>query len=157
MSISAPFKFTPRSTLKNLVETLHDGQMGFRKAAEGVTDPKLKELFDRFSLQRSKFAGELESELLSFGEKDPEKEGGTVAGAVHRGWIDIKSALMKQDNHAILSEAERGEDVAKKAYKEALEQENITGNLRQIISTQAAAIQKAHDEVKMLRDSTAKK
>jgi uncharacterized protein (TIGR02284 family) len=143
---------SPKKTLQNLVEILHDGQMGFAHAAENVKNPKLKELFSRFSLQRSQFAGKLESELLSLGEKDPQKTGGTAAGAVHRGWIDLKSAFVKEDDHAVLSEAERGEDVAKKAYKEALEEE-LPAPLRAIITTQAEAIQAAHDEVKALRDA----
>lgn len=142
---------SPQKTLKSLVEILHDGQLGFAHAAESVKNPRLKELFGRFSLQRSQFAGELQRELLTLGEKDPQKEGGTAAGALHRGWIDLKAAFVSEDNHAILSEAERGEDVAKKAYKDALEEE-LPAPLRQIVATQAVAIQAAHDEVKALRD-----
>ncbi len=126
--------------------------MGFAHAADSVKNPRLKEIFTRFSLQRSKFAGELESELLALGEKDPQKEGGTTAGALHRGWIDLKSAFLNEDNHAVLSEAERGEDVAKKAYKEALDEE-LPAPLREIITAQASAVQAAHDEVKALRDA----
>lgn len=138
-------------TLKNLVEILHDGQMGFAHAADSVKNPRLKEIFSRFSLQRAKFAGELESELIALGEKDPQKAGGTATGALHRGWIELKSAFLNEDNHAILSEAERGEDVAKKAYKDALA-DDLPAPVRQIILVQAEAIQAAHDEVKALRD-----
>jgi len=148
-------KSSPQKTLKNLVEILHDGQKGFSHAAESVKNPRLKEIFGRFSLQRSKFAGELESELLALGEKDPQKEGGTTVGALHRGWIDLKSAFLSEDNHAVLSEAERGEDAAKKAYKEALEEE-LPAPLRAIITAQAKAVQEAHDEVKALRDAMKK-
>ena len=153
MSLTDTFKTTPAKTLKNLVEILHDGQKGFQQAAENVKNPQLKEVFSRFSIQRSKFAGILESELLALGEKDPQKEGGTAAGAVHRGWIDLKSAFTSGDDHAVLAEAERGEDVAKKAYKTALEEKDLSAPLRQIISDQASHIVKAHDEVKALRDT----
>jgi uncharacterized protein (TIGR02284 family) len=145
---------TPKSILKNLIQTLRDGQEGFAHAAENVKTPQLKELFARFSLQRSKFAGELESELLALGEKDPEKEGSSIGGAIHRTWIDLKAALTKGDNHAVLSEAERGEDAAKKAYKDALEETDLPAPVREIISKQAAGIQAAHDEVKALRDAS---
>lgn len=140
-----------QTTLTNLVEILHDGQMGFAHAADSVKNPRLKEIFSRFSLQRAKFAGALESELISLGEKDPQKRGGTAAGALHRAWIELKSAFVNEDNYAILSEAERGEDVAKRAYKEALTQK-LPGPIREILSEQAAAIQAAHDEVRALRD-----
>ena len=157
MSISDTFKSSPRSVLKNLVQVLNDGQAGFRQASENVKSPQLKNLFSKFSLQRSKFAGELEGELRALGEEDPQKEGGTVTGAVHRGWIDLKAALTKEDDHAVLAEAERGEDVAKKAYKDALEEENLPAALREVIATQGAAVMAAHDEVKALRDSTKSK
>ena len=142
---------TATKTLKNLIHILHDGQDGFRHAAENVKNPRLKETFDQFSLQRAKFAGELESELRLLGEKDPQNEGHTVAGTLHQGWIDLKGAFLKEDNHAILAEAERGEDVAKKAYREALEEE-LPAPLRQLIASQAVEVQAAHDEVKALRD-----
>jgi uncharacterized protein (TIGR02284 family) len=43
-----------------------------------------------------------------------------VSGALHRGWIDINSTIIGKDEAAVLAECERGEDVAKKAYEEAL-------------------------------------
>jgi uncharacterized protein (TIGR02284 family) len=153
MSLTDTFKSTPQKTLKNLVQTLHDGQEGFRDAAEHVTDTNLKTTFSRFSLQRARFAGELETELRALGEQDPQKEGTTLSGDLHRGWIDLKAALTSNSEHAVLAEAERGEDVAKKAYQDALEQD-LPAPLREIISAQAVEIQRAHDEVKLLRDST---
>ena len=152
--LKSTMSITPSSSQKaltNLVEILHDGQMGFAHAADSVKNPRLKEIFSRLSLQRSKFAGELEAELLALGDKDPQKKGGTTSGALHRGWIELKAAFVTEDNYAILSEAERGEDVAKKAYKEALDAE-LSAPLHQIITAQALAVQAAHDEVKALRD-----
>lgn len=157
MSSTDTFKSTPRKTLKNLVQILHDGQEGFRKVSEHVKDAYLKEVFSRLSLQRSKFAGDLESELLSLGEEDPQKEGTTLAGAVHRGWIDLKAAVTSDDSHAILSEAERGEDAAVKAYKEALEEQELPAPLRSLVAKQATEIKLAHDEVRSLRDASKSK
>jgi uncharacterized protein (TIGR02284 family) len=153
MSLTDTFKTTPQRTLKSLIQILHDGQLGFKKASENVKDTNLKSTFSNFSLQRAKFAGELESELLALGEEDPQKEGSTITGGLHRGWIDVKSALTGHTDHAVLSEAERGEDAAKKAYKDALETD-LPANVREIVSAQAFEIQAAHDEVKRLRDAT---
>lgn len=142
-----------RETLKDLVQILHDGQKGFKKASEDVEDHRLKEIFSRLSLQRSKFAGDLEEELRLLGEKDPQNEGTTVTGAVHRVWIDLKAAITGNNNHAILIEAERGEDAAVKAYREALEDDELPSPLRTTITRQAVEVKAAHDEVKALRDS----
>jgi uncharacterized protein (TIGR02284 family) len=156
MSLSSTFKPTPTSILKNLIQTLHDGQEGFKKASENVKEHHLKTLFSQFSLQRSKFAGDLERELSTLGEADPQKEGSTVSGTIHRGWIDLKSALTGHDAHSILSEAERGEDIAVKAFRDALASEDLPANLREIITSQANEVQAVHNKVRELRDSTAK-
>ncbi len=155
MSITDTFKTTPKSTLKNLVQTLKDGQEGFKKSSESVKNAQLKDLFMRFSLQRSRMVGELETELHALGEEDPQNEGSSVTGMVHRGWIDLKAALTSNDEHAVLAEAERGEDAAKSAYKDALETE-LPAPIRDIVTRQAGEIQAAHDEVKRLRDATKK-
>ncbi len=148
---------TPRMTLDSLVSTLKDGQIGFREASENVKDTDLKELFSKRSLQRSKFAGELEVALRELGEKDPQDNKTSLSGALHRAWIDLKAAVSKHDRYAVLAEAERGEDVAVSAYRDALEREDWSASLRSVIEKQAAEVQASHDEVKALRDASAKK
>src|SRR3954454_18142612 len=71
------------STINSLIETLKDGQEGFKQAAEAVKDPNLKSLFLEYSLQRSRFAGELQSQARQLGESDPETSSST-SGAMHR-------------------------------------------------------------------------
>lgn len=138
------------STLNGLIETCKDGQDGFKAAAEGIERSDLKSLFFEFSQQRSQFAGELQSLVQSLGG-DPEKSG-SIAASLHRGWINIKSAVTGQDEGAILNECERGEDSAKNAYKSALE-EPLPANVAETVQTQYTAVQSAHDRVKALRDS----
>ncbi|MBS1795060.1 MAG: PA2169 family four-helix-bundle protein [Acidobacteria bacterium] len=140
------------STLNGLIETCKDGQEGFQQAAEGVQNSELKTLFYNLGQQRAQFAGELQTLVRGLGG-DPEKSG-SISGALHRGWINIKSAVTGQDESAILNECERGEDVAKNAYKEALEQ-NLPANVLSTVQTQYTAVQAAHDKVKALRDSAA--
>ena len=138
------------STLNGLIETCKDGQEGFKTAAEGVERSDLKSLFYEFSQQRSQFAGELQALVQSLGG-DPENTG-TVSAALHRGWMNIKSAVTGKDDGAVLNECERGEDSAKKAYKDALEQP-LPANVMQTVQKQFAAVQATHDRVKALRDA----
>lgn len=138
------------STLNGLIETCKDGQEGFTVAADGIERSDLKSLFYEFAQQRSKFAGELQTLVQSLGG-DPENSA-SLAGTIHRGWINIKSAVTGQDEASILNECERGEDVAKNAYKSALE-EKLPGNVLETIQTQYSAVQSAHDRIKALRDS----
>jgi uncharacterized protein (TIGR02284 family) len=143
------------STLNSLIETLKDGQEGFKQSAEGVDDTQLKSTFDQLSLQRSKFAGELQNEVVRLGEPEPENSSST-SGAMHRTWINIKSAVTSRDRHAILAEAERGEDTAVAAYKKAM-QEELPAPIREIVSRQQMEVKAAHDKIRNLRDATAQK
>ena len=140
------------STINGLIETLKDGQQGFKEASEAVKDSQLKSLFSEYSLQRAKFAGELQSEAISLGESNPEDSSST-AGAMHRAWIDLKSAITSQDDHAILAECERGEDSAIAEYKKAMEEDALSSNIRDTISRQYTDVKQAHDRIKALRDA----
>ena len=142
------------STVNSLIETLKDGEKGFRDAAEAVKDPQLKSLFQEYSQQRSRFANELQTQARSLGESNPEKTS-SAAGAMHRAWINLKSAVTSGDDKAILSECERGEDSAVHEFEEAM-QDGLTSPLREIVSRQYSEIKSAHDRVKHLRDAAKK-
>jgi uncharacterized protein (TIGR02284 family) len=141
-----------KDVLQNLIETCRDGQRGFREAAEHLKDVTIREFFNEQSIQRAQFAGELEAEIHRFGERDVDTSG-SVAAAMHRAWIDLKSALGGSDE-AILAAAETGEDNAKHAYEDAL-QENLPENILQIVRRQADSVFRAHDQVRMWRDRKA--
>ena len=139
------------STINSLIETLKDGQEGFRQAAEAVKDSNLKSLFNEYSMQRSRFAGELQAEARQLGESDPETSSST-SGALHRAWIDIKSAVTSGDESSILAECERGEDSAVKEYQEAIEDSDLSSPVREIVRRQYSEVKSAHDRIKQLRD-----
>jgi uncharacterized protein (TIGR02284 family) len=143
------------SVLNNLIETLKDGEEGFRHAAEELQSPELKSVATEFSQQRAQFAGQLQSLAKSLGESSP-ATGGSISGAVHRGWINLKSAISSHDNHAIMAEAERGEDIAVAAYRKALEAE-LPSNVRMVVQEQSTSVKAAHDRVKTLRDQLVSK
>jgi uncharacterized protein (TIGR02284 family) len=143
------------SILDDLIETTKDGQEGFKQAAESVKDPQLKSLLNEYSSQRSRFATELRTQAQSLGKAEPE-ERGSAAGALRRGWINLKSAVTRADDHAILVECERGEDSAVEQYKEAMD-ENLPAQVREIVSRQYTDIKSAHDRIKNLRDPLTKR
>jgi uncharacterized protein (TIGR02284 family) len=140
------------TVLNNLIETLKDGQEGFNQAAESVRNPALKTLFSDYSQQRSSFANALQSEARRHGETEPENSSSTT-GALHRGWINLKSAITGGDEHAILAECERGEDSALEEYKKALDN-GLSPSAQELVSRQFGDIQAAHDRIKSLRDAT---
>lgn len=140
------------TVLNNLIETLKDGQEGFKQAAENVSDPKLKSLFHDYSNQRSRFATALQAEARQHGETKPETSS-SATGALHRGWINLKSAITGRNEHAILAECERGEDSAVEEYKKALD-DGLSPSAEELVSRQFAEIKAAHDRIRGLRDAT---
>lgn len=138
------------SVLEDLIETSKDGQKGYQDAAEHVKRADLKTFFNEQRMERGRFAEELRQELARLGEPD-KKPSGSVSAAMHRAWIDTKVALGGGDK-TILESVEAGEDNAKKSYEKALS-EPLPANVAEIIRRQAASVQKAHDQVKSLRDA----
>jgi len=133
--------------VNDLLQTLEDGREGFAKAAENVKDSDLKTLFQSYSAERAEMIGELRR--VSPPAADEAKS--TVAGAVHRGWINLKSALTSGDDHAILAECERGEDHAVAKYREALD-EALPEPVRSVVASQSARVLGVHNKVRELRD-----
>jgi uncharacterized protein (TIGR02284 family) len=128
------------SELNKLIEVCKDGQEGFKIAAEGVERSDLKSFFYEYSQQRAQFAGELQTLVQGLGG-DPDNSG-SFSGTLHRGWMNLKSALMGN------------EDSAKSAYKSAA-QEPLPGYIHDVVTDQLRAILQAHDRVKALRDAAA--
>ena len=135
------------SVLNDLIETCKDGQEGFRAASDGVSDPSLRSLFLQYSQQREQFARQLQAEVAKMGGV-PEKSG-SASAALHRGWINIKSAVTGKDDGAVISECERGEDSAKDTYRKALE-EALPIDAQSLVQEQYIQIKEAHDRVRSL-------
>lgn len=137
------------SVLNNLIETCKDGEEGFRQASDGVQSADLRAVFNQYSRQRAEFAAELQAEVAKLGA-EPEKSG-SVGGSLHRGWMNIKTAVTGKDDQAILNEAERGEDAAVSAYKDALTKQ-LSTQLQSEVNRQYRQIQESHNHVRSLRD-----
>jgi len=136
-------------TLEHLIETCRDGQNGYRDAAEHIKNPEIRNWFNQQSLERGQFAGELESQVQQLGKHDPDRKG-SVSGALHRKWFELKEKLGGSDE-SVLSEVERGEDTAKEAYEDALKKD-LPADIRTIVARQAQSVLIAHDRAKLLRD-----
>lgn len=138
--------------LNNLIETCKDGQEGFKTCAEDIKNPELKALFVKRSQECGVAAGELQQEVVALGG-EPE-DSTSVSADLHRRWVDLKSLVTGKSEEAVLNEAERGEDHALKAYKEALEKitkHNLVG-IRDLVERQYHGVQRNHDQVKALRN-----
>jgi len=136
-----------RSTLNRLIRTGIDGQKGFASAAENVSDLNLKRLFESYAQQRTEFAAELQQELRRVGEEPTDT--GHPSAALHRGVMEVKAAVTGRDEGTVISECERGEDLAIEAYESALEA-SLPDELRSLVERQFLRIKEAHDQLRSL-------
>lgn len=140
--------------LNDLIEINNDRIDGFTRAAKdlGEGNADLKTVFEKFASDSRQNVQELSAAV---GQAGGELEtGNSVSGTLHRTWLDVKATFTGHDRKAILDECERGEDAIKKAYRDALSEDNgLTGEQSTLIATQQQAINTGHDSIKALRDA----
>jgi uncharacterized protein (TIGR02284 family) len=135
--------------INELIETSKDGEKGFALAAKDAKDPTLSAFFHDGEQSCRTAAAELQSEVAKLGD-NPER-GGSVKGALHRGWVSVRAAATSRDDKAILEECERGEDYAKAKYSEALKLD-LPPPFRDIVERQYQGVVSNHDKVRDLRN-----
>lgn len=137
-------------TLNDLLETCRDGEYGFNTSAEHTKSPELKNILVRHAGECRQAGLELQALIRQLGG-EPD-EGGSMGGAMHRGWVSVRSALSTYTDQAMLDECERGEDVAVASYRKALKQ-NLPASIRSVVERQAEGAQRNHDQIKALRET----
>jgi uncharacterized protein (TIGR02284 family) len=140
------------ATLIKLLETTKDGESGFRACAEAVASPRLKMVFETAARRCDEGAAEREAKIRSLGGEP--SISGTVTGSLHP-WINLISSITGMDEHAVLAECERGEDLAKATYAAALE-EDLPADVEAIIRRQYQGVKENHDLIRDLRNQTAR-
>ncbi|AMR32884.1 aldehyde dehydrogenase [Mucilaginibacter sp. PAMC 26640] len=144
------------ATLNDLILINNDRIAGFERATGELNDDDtdLKLTFTNLIAQSHQFKMEIATEVAALGADLA--EGTTTGGTIHRTWLDVKAAFAGHSTHSILEDCEFGEDAIKKAYKSALEDENIPAYIQEILIAQQVKLNSAHDLIKGLRDSVNK-
>lgn len=135
--------------LNNLIETSKDGEYGFRACAEQAESATLKSTLAQRADECRRGAADLQAAVRSLGGKA--EDSGSAAGAMHRGWVAIKTTLSRYDDLAVLEEVERGEDSALAAYRDALK-DDLPATVRSLVEEQYAGVKRNHDQMRTLRD-----
>ncbi len=138
--------------LKHLIAIAEDGHQGYDNASSDVEDTDMKAKFSKFSAERAGYVAKLREYARSLGG-DTDADGGPL-GAMHRVWIDLKSAFTSGDRNAIINACTTGEEAAISAYEGALKEDYITGDLRTILTQQLDGIRQALSEIKASRSNS---
>ena len=135
--------------LNDLIEVSKDGEYGFTQCAEQAKSPDVKSTLSARARDCASGAAELQRLVASYGGKPDDS--GSAVGALHRGWVSVRSALTSKDDLAVLQEAERGEDSALKKYREAAAK-TLPADVHAVVQKQLKGVQANHDQIKALRD-----
>lgn len=138
------------SVLNDLVSTCVDGVEGFRTATDAVKNNEAKVLFQSRVRVIETSEAELKDAVRRLGG-DPAKHGHAV-GSLHRGWVNIKSAVTGKNEEAILAEVIRGEEGAVEHYRDALKKA-LPQDVRAVVEKQFRGAKENLGRVRNLAES----
>ena len=139
-------------TLKSIMQICKDGEKGYKNAAENTKEGNLNTLFLRMSQQRATFYSELKREMeLMFGEEY--KPEGTLTGSIHRLWQDTKATFTGNSSEEVIEECIRGEKVAIKAYKQALDTNDMPQAIHDKLQEQYTVITSTLMQMELLEEA----
>jgi uncharacterized protein (TIGR02284 family) len=134
------------SVVHHLIEITNERKEGYKTASENVKDQEIASLFDDYAEQSDYFA----YELAKYDKHTPEEVGTRAISGAWRVWMDLKGALSRNEEKALIEASITGEEIALKNYREALNN-NLPEDLREIVSRQYQEIQEACDNIKAFK------
>ncbi len=130
--------------LHDLVETLQNGQKGYKDASEHIEHSDLKTVLYRLSQQRALFEAEIKDEIRQLGGTEEEKE--SLKGKLQDVWMDFKSGYNGNDTEGILNECKKRETDAMRSYEEALSSD-LPAYIREKVEGQYKLIKGAYEQL----------
>jgi hypothetical protein len=163
--------------IAGLIKSCRAGQAGFLSAAERTRNSDLGAYFTGRSMERARFAAELERVARQLGEADLSRSGvpgkpavgllgssgvpgkpavgllgssAPMAEQVHRAWVELNLARRASDS-GILSVVAEAERTTRDFYRQALSLE-LPAEVAALLERQAESISDAYHQICTLRD-----
>lgn len=136
------------SALQDLSARCHDSEQGYRHAALDASDGDLRQQFEQLANERSSMAAELDRVLREHGAEPAWREG-ALTGAAHRMWLDLRTALSRNERQAILDEVARGESAAEDSYDNALRQ-GLPAEAMQVVRQQHRRVRETRNRYRAM-------
>ena len=130
--------------VNSLVETTIDSADGYGEAAKHAEGARYKTLFQQRAQERRSIASELQDEVRRLGGEP--KDHGTILGAAHRTFVNLKDAVIKGDE-AVINEVESGEDFIKAKFQKALKDTDVDAPTRAVIEKAWISVKSGHDQM----------
>lgn len=138
-------------TLNGLIATTIDSVDGYTEAAKDSDNNRFGTMFTSRASERRQVTTKLQQEVTRLGG-NPEDDGTVLAGA-HRVFLNLKAAVTGKDDKAIVNEVEAGEDHIKAKFEDALEDSELSPQVRAIVQECYGSVKQGHDEMRDLKHS----
>jgi uncharacterized protein (TIGR02284 family) len=135
------------SLLNGLIATCGGCYHGYSAASTELNDPKLKPLFTVLGEQRAGFLRELQSIGERFGGVE---EDAVAMGTQSKRWKDLHAIVATGTSKEILDMLVSAEDAVVDTYAQALEQDRVMPDARQVAHHQYDVILEARERLKNL-------
>ncbi len=140
------------STLNDLLQITNDRIEGFNKVEDKVWEkyPNLKSDYTNMVDQSQKMRLELKN-LISERNGDAD-DSTTVAGGLHRTWIDVKNAFSSDNAESTLENVTFGENAAIEAYEKALDSGDLCPESSRVVQDQLHSLKASYQKFKNLEN-----
>lgn len=136
--------------LNGLIETTLDSAAGYGEAADDASIPELTNLFSQWAQERREVAHQLQDEVRHLGGEP--QDDGSVLASTHRIFVKVRESLSKGDK-GVVEEVERGEDFIKSKYEKALDDVDLSEQVRDCVVRAYGSIKAGHDQARNLKRS----
>ncbi|MBL3655662.1 ferritin-like domain-containing protein [Fulvivirga sediminis] len=137
--------------LNHLIKRNYDAEYGYKYATENVDNGELKTMFKAYTEQRYQFGHDLKGEIENLGG-EVTKKGTSVAGDIHRKWMDLKAAVTSNESESMLEECRKGEMVSWEDYNQALSLEDLPASTYMLLKDHKAKIDECLYQIMELKD-----
>jgi uncharacterized protein (TIGR02284 family) len=135
--------------LNELLVGIIDSAEGYREAAKETASSPYADMFERRAIERDAIARDLHATVLALGGKPDDV--GTIMASVKRKFFDLKGAVGKVDDKAIIDYVENLEDRVKARYESALEDKELSPNVQADVQRGYISVRSGHDEISSLK------
>ena len=137
--------------LNSLIETTLDSANGYKDAAEHVDNPQYKTMFAERSSKRMELTRRLQDEVRTFGGTPEDDQ--SMIGKMHNKFAEMRGAMGGHSDKGVIDEVERGEDVIKKKYEMAVQDQELPPEVRAVVTEAYQSVKRDHDEISSIKHS----
>ncbi|MEC9291724.1 MAG: PA2169 family four-helix-bundle protein [Pseudomonadota bacterium] len=135
--------------LNELVKICNDGKDFYRKGAEDVNNPELKNLFTIMANAREKAIDDMEPFIDGRGYEV--EENGTVSGTLRQGYASMQK-LFRDDEKVLIEQLEEVEDKTLEAFEDAMH-DDVPPNINAVIASNFTTFKETHQTMRNLKQS----